>query len=437
MGWIKKWELDTSVSPESGGQGVVSRVRRRTDGTFGALKLLPNEVRASERRARFSREVEALKKLTHPSVPKVLDYEFPENPSIENPCFAVFEWIDGSTLQRVSGGRPHSIDEALRLVSHLARVIEQIHSAGVMHRDIKPDNIMIRADQLVLVDFGIAWIEDLSAEEDLTGHAQELGNRFLRIPDLGAGGAQRDFRSDLTFIVGVLFFLLTGCAPRHLADEKGRPPHESLKDRFPPQTVDDLRWRRIQSIFQIGFQANIGLRFQIAADLIRHIEEAQTIPGSNAESRDAASALDRYQLARRRSDAAVEIVENSLTTSLDAFREAFNLFASRNGFSVIPGKASIVATGRRAKLLYQLTKAQHSEPYVFVGIYLTLEGEQKSYVVATMETEHPSRDGELKHAFYRGPSADIARLIEEIVIAVPDVFSVALDLLTRRLEAGA
>jgi serine/threonine-protein kinase len=166
---------------------------------------------------------------------------------------------------KVRGWPTTKVVEALNISRELARIVERCHEAGVGHRDIKPDNIIIdpSTSHLILVDFGTAWY---AAGEDgpdafRTDWGQELGNWFLRIPDLAAGRDRRDLRKDLVFIVGVLFYLLTGRTPRVLADERTRPPHESLAESVPDSLTSSSEWKFIKRFFEVGFQASIDHRF--------------------------------------------------------------------------------------------------------------------------------------------------------------------------------
>jgi serine/threonine protein kinase len=227
--WQSGWDLVEGAVGSAGGQGTVSQVVRRADGVIGALKELhPAHLADTERRERMAREVRALERVQGMGVSAVLDHNmrFVDDTSV--PLYFVSGWVEGKTLQNQTGGRALPIEDALRITRELAEVVARCHAVGVCHRDIKPDNIVVGSNdsRLTLVDFGIAFAEADPEESDFrTEPAQELGNRFLRIPDLSAGQEERrDPRSDVTLVVGVLFTCCRGapharwstrrCAPR-------------------------------------------------------------------------------------------------------------------------------------------------------------------------------------------------------------------------------
>lgn len=281
--WESKWtSCDDSVS-RAGGQGKVDRVCRNSDGVIGALKELHLENQnISERRARLAREVTALEAIHCVGVPKVLDHNMAAVQDKSIPLYYVAEWIPGNTLSKYVNGRPRPLAEALEITRNLAEVVKCCHEAGVGHRDIKPDNIIIDSStgRIFLVDFGTAWLDEgESGQNDFnTEWGQELGNRFLRIPDLSAGRDRRDLRIDLVFIVGILFYLVTGRAPRVLANERLKPPHISLSEYIPDFIVSSQDWSSLKRLFDVGFQPSIDYRFQSASEIIQRIDQILTPP---------------------------------------------------------------------------------------------------------------------------------------------------------------
>ena len=130
-------------------------------------------------------------------------------------------------------------------------MVQHCHANEWLHRDIKPDNIILKGGdpaKPVLLDFGIAY-KDGIIEGFETDYAQELGNRFLRLSEMSAGSAaKQDKRTDIAFLGGIFYYLLTGLAASTLADGDGRMPHqraasvETLRMVFngPPATLFDF-----------------------------------------------------------------------------------------------------------------------------------------------------------------------------------------------------
>jgi len=271
------WQPVAGLRGGKGGQGVVQAVECLFTGKRGALKTLhPEQAKKSERRARMRKEAIGLRKTSGPGIPRVLDANT-QTAGESDELYIVMEWIDGQTLDRVVNGKPLSVDRALDYAQQLTRVVLRCHAEGVLHRDIKPSNVVVDAEGVLhLVDFGIAWLPDADrlGHDEYTKTDQEIGNRFLRLYELAGGHERADRRSDVTFIVGVLFYMLSAKQPSKLGHGgNAAPPHVALRDAFPPQTVADPRFRRLERIFDVGFQLAPNDRFVSAAELLARLEQ--------------------------------------------------------------------------------------------------------------------------------------------------------------------
>ena len=231
--WVddKRWDLDW-VGHEAlgqGGQGITKRVERKATNEVGCLKLLSKQTDV-ERRLRFAREATAYDTCSHPLIPRLLASNAQRHSDLESKLFLVTEFIPGPTLsKRIEFGGSLGWKDAHQLTRQLLITIEYLHHSDWVHRDIKPDNIVLRSGSVsepVLLDFGLSY-KDGIVESLETEHGQEIGNRFLRLPELSAGStAKRDERSDLAFVGGVLFYALTGMIPATLQDSAGNMPHQ-------------------------------------------------------------------------------------------------------------------------------------------------------------------------------------------------------------------
>jgi len=187
------------------------------------------------------------------------------------------EWIDGPTLTQQVGRNRLNLDQGLVTTKAILKTLEKSHELDMVHRDLKPDNIILREGDInvpIVVDFGMAFarsVEDNVANVE-TAVGQELGNRFLRLPEYSPNQHSFGAASDLTHLVGLFFFMITGRSPRQLQDAQGRMPHQAFADSIPDVIRNDSRWPRLEGLFNVGFQQRIDLRFQSARQLSEGLE---------------------------------------------------------------------------------------------------------------------------------------------------------------------
>ena len=341
----------------------------------------------------------------------------------------------GDAAESVRQRETPAIEEALRLTRELASILSRCHSVKVYHRDIKPDNIIVDLDlaSLTLVDFGIAWGTFGGAETEFsTELGQELGNRFLRIPDLAAGRERRDPRADLTMSVGILFYLLTGKAPRVLADEAMRPPHDAYAEQLPDALTADSRWSLVRRIFHVGFQPSVDLRFQTADELIQRIDEIlqptdrpETAPRSQAELQAFNDLLVSSIIAAKLR------IEETMLQSSRTLEQQLRLAAEQNGLRSRhnDGWAWVSVPGKRVEFSYILVRTDAWHPEARVHHIVELVGPTSSQVQASYSLE-----GEERLIYYTGPAADIERLAEELERQTDEIFSAAVGRLRQKLS---
>ncbi|MBB4118522.1 serine/threonine protein kinase [Mesonia hippocampi] len=265
MNWKDKY--DTITRNFGGGQGDCFVVQEKETALQYFLKKLKDN--SSERRSRFFRETTLFKSLNVEGVPKITDTNVDEFAG-DDELFYCAEFIDGERLDNYV--QKNKINE-IQLVDfslQLFHILQKLHSQDIVHRDIKPENIIISNLKVYLVDFGIGV--EISDKEKLTKSGQEIGNRFLRLPEFSAGStSKRDIRSDITLAAGVVLFMITRSYPRNLVNENGQYPHQTRESlKILVSLENSFYWN---NIFDRAFQQDISKRWSLSNDIIEILEQ--------------------------------------------------------------------------------------------------------------------------------------------------------------------
>ena len=414
----------------AGGQGIVTKVQHASDGRLGALKQLHEKhLNDTERRARMQQEVQALQRLGHDGVPRILEHNMEVAGDKGEPLYFVEEWVEGRTLLELCAGAPVDLATSVEITRELAQTVDECHASGVVHRDIKPDNVIVRSDPMspVLVDFGIAFAAAKGAARPIeTGLNRELGNRFLRLPDHAAGRVSRDTRSDVTQLVGILFYLVTSTYPRTLFDEHGLPPHEAMSERLPVTVREDGRWTRLKRVFEVGFQPVIDDRFQSCGQLIEYlvrvIDAAEPVVQDRLEQEVEEFRAWEEAATTRRQRAREEI----LVSVGDALLERLSELTVRAGFKVQRRGGVRMEAGRFREVIFGVRAEWAAGSSV--NILHRLEFQDGEIVATFRFGEGP------RVAYYRGPAMDVESLRESVLANAGEMLGQAVAHLRRLLE---
>lgn len=246
----------------AGGMSSVYLAVRESDHALTVLKLLNADLsKENEFLRRFIREYGILSKLSSPHVVKIFDQGY-----TDQHVYIAMEYFAGGDL-KVRIDRGIEPDEAISLLTQMAKGLQAIHSAEVIHRDLKPQNIMFRADgSLGILDFGIAKIA--SEETQLTEHGQVFGTPYYMSPEQGTGKVL-DGRSDLYSLGVILFEMLTG-KRLYNAENAVALVYKHLHDTIPilPRHLSDY-----QELLERAVAKAPGDRFATASSLLSFLEQ--------------------------------------------------------------------------------------------------------------------------------------------------------------------
>lgn len=218
------------------------------------------------------REVAALSTLDCPGIPRLIESNSDQFDA-DVPLYMIGEFIEGKTLSQFLEypAKPMEIGDAIALVLKLLETLQYCHNLGIVHRDIKPDNIIIRHNNIadpVVIDFGISFNKSDADRTILTEPWQQLGNRFLALPELQVNSSmQRDPRADITQCCGILFFAIVGLPPVTLLDHEGRMRHQRPESQKALSKIPSDLLAKVNRIFDRSFGTQIDYRWQSIPEL--------------------------------------------------------------------------------------------------------------------------------------------------------------------------
>jgi len=200
-----RYKIDRELG--EGGMAVVFLAHDLRHDRRVALKVLKPEISAEVGAERFLREIKLAARLTHPHILPVYD-----SGEAEGLLFYVMPNMEGQSLrERLDRERQLPLEEALRIAREVASALDYAHRQHVLHRDVKPENILLHEGNVMLADFGIG--KALSGGKSITQTGMFVGTPTYMSPEQAAGEANLDGRSDLYALGCVLYEMLAGEPP--------------------------------------------------------------------------------------------------------------------------------------------------------------------------------------------------------------------------------
>jgi serine/threonine-protein kinase len=192
-----------------GGMATVYLVRDLRHDRFVALKVMRPDLATSVGAERFLHEIRVTAQLRHPHILPVFD-----SGDAGGHLWYTMPFVEGETLrQRMVRQRTLLVDEAVRITCEVATALDHAHRRGVVHRDVKPENVLIEDEHAVIADFGVARALDMAAADRLTATGFAVGTPAYMSPEEASGSHQVDGRADVYALGCVLYEMLTGGPP--------------------------------------------------------------------------------------------------------------------------------------------------------------------------------------------------------------------------------
>jgi serine/threonine-protein kinase len=310
-GWVTRAQLDdlkaSLDAPETvagfaryellgvlgeGAMSVVHRARDRRLGRSVAVKVLRESLLSHPVVAeRFTREAQALARLDHPGIVKVYDSGMDAGRA-----YLVMELVDGESLSKKLAATPADRAARVRLLEKVARAVHHAHEKGVIHRDLKPDNILVAGDEPKVADFGLARLVESSPA--LTRSGAVMGTPMYMAPEQVGGGAEVTVRTDVHALGVLLYEMLTG-----------RPPHTgesipevyakiSREDPVPPRRLDaGVPWE-LEAIALKALEKDPARRYPSAGEFAEDLRRYQS--GEPVSARPVTGVVLLLRRARKR-----------------------------------------------------------------------------------------------------------------------------------------
>jgi serine/threonine-protein kinase len=254
------------------------------DGKRVAIKVLhPDVAQDMVAVERFKRESDTARELAHPHVVSV--YDFAETP--DGSYYMAMEYLDGEELsQALRREGTLSAPRVVRIVGQLAEALDHAHSFGVIHRDLKPDNVFLvkspDGDVVKILDYGSVKLQ-METGPKLTAFGTTLGSPYYMSPEQAMGKSDVDQRTDVFAIAAILFEMLTGkiafeganVAQILMRIMNEQPPGPSTMNGSVPAAVDD--------VVEKGLRKDKARRYASVSDLANALVTAYGLPGSAKE----------------------------------------------------------------------------------------------------------------------------------------------------------
>jgi len=297
-----------------GGMGVVYRARHLTFNEVCAIKIV-NDVIAGDANflQRFQKEAVVTRKLRHPNAVRVDDFDYTE----DGRPFIVMELVEGKNIGEILQEEgPFRVPRAVRIATQVARALGVAHKLGVVHRDIKPGNILLTTDEqgqetAKVLDFGIAKLREVAGDANagMTMTGMVVGTPLYMSPEQFMGkkaGEEIDGRTDLYSLGVVLYQMVTAQLPfegdtlyslmmQHV-EGRVRPPHELVPELHIPEPLSRVILKSIDKAREQRFQT--AEEFIAALDQVANDQAAKIPAPSDQFSSDQIAPIDATSLFR-------------------------------------------------------------------------------------------------------------------------------------------
>ena len=258
-----------------GGMATVYLARDLKHARPVALKVLRPELAAAMGGDRFPREIQIVAKLAHPHILPLHD-----SGELGGFLFYVMPFVEGESLRaKLTRQGPLPLHEAVRILREVTDALAYAHEHGIVHRDIKPDNVMLSGRHALVTDFGVAKAVSAAGADKLTTVGLALGTPAYMSPEQAMGETDLDHRSDIYSLGAMAYEMLTGAAPF------GRPTPQAVLSAHVLETPGDILAKRpevpaaLAELIMRCLAKDKADRWQSAEEMLPALEGAVTPSG--------------------------------------------------------------------------------------------------------------------------------------------------------------
>jgi serine/threonine-protein kinase len=372
-----------------GGMATVYKAHQADLARYVAIKVLPDFLAADgDFRERFQHEAIAIANLRHPNIPAVYHYGHEGETA-----FIVTEFIDGGTLADQTG-EPLPLPYTIDMLLAVASAVDYAHSRGVLHRDIKPPNVLMTRDgRPVLNDFGLARM--MESEQRITQGAQIMGTPQYMAPEQCLG-EELGPPADIYALSVVAYEMLTGRVPFTAATPAAVIMAQVSQPLPPPRSVNPALSPEVELVLLKGLAKDPGERYATASAMVQALAHARdATPGSSiGVTPTVAAAAARGGGSRGAASAATVGAPPSMTGD-----------GSRNRFLAIGGAAALIVLAAAATWYFAFRSP--SKPSAPVVAAATFGSAWTVGSPAPQKAEVP-HGAPIWHAALAGPGSDFA-----------------------------
>jgi serine/threonine protein kinase len=310
-----------------GGMGAIYKGRHRKTGQIVAIKVMPPHMAGnSVMLRRFEQEFRAASRLDHPNIVRALDYG-----DTGAAPYLVMEFVEGESLgQRIERDGRMTEAEAIRLIAQVARGLHRAHKQGLIHRDVKPDNILVTPDgQAKLADLGL--VKEVETDLNLTRTGRGLGTPHFMAPEQFRNAKNATVQCDVYSLGATLYQMVTGELPFRSNGPLDAFMKKVQNDLTPPRGLVPTLSERVEWAILRAMSADPKNRPETCREFIEDLTGARTRKVSTDEL---AAATDLWYLVYKDEEGEQHTVKGSTAAIRRSLRDgllgdAGNVRASR------------------------------------------------------------------------------------------------------------